>query len=113
MSILTLRDETYLVEAKWTNAKVNAATLRSFNAKVEDKAKWSRGLFVSYSGFTSNGLTAFGRGKSVICIDGFDLHEVLSHRLDLGHILAQKVRRTAETGEPFVSVRDLDVLPAL
>ena len=29
--------------------------LRSFNAKVEDKAKWSRGLFLSYSGFLRRG----------------------------------------------------------
>ena len=40
-----LDDNTYLLEAKWTNAKVDAAALRAFNAKVEDKAKWSRGLF--------------------------------------------------------------------
>ena len=64
-----LGDDTYLLEAKWTSAPVGAATLRSFNAKVEDKAKWSRGLLLSYSGFTPGGLTAFGRGKSVICME--------------------------------------------
>ena len=99
--------DTYLLEAKWTNALVDAATLRAFNAKVEDKARWSRGLLLSYSGFSSDGLTAFGRGNSVICIDGLDLHDVLSRQLDLAAVLAEKARRAAETGRPFVRVDDL------
>ena len=103
-----LGDDTYLLEAKWTSAPAGAVTLRSFNAKVEDKAKWSRGLLLSYSGFTPGGLTAFGRGKSVICMSGLDLHDILSSRLDLATVLAMKVRRTAETGQPFVGVPDLD-----
>ena len=41
-----LGDDVYLLEAKWTSALVDAATLRSFNAKVEDKARWSRGLLI-------------------------------------------------------------------
>ena len=108
---LTLGQDTYLLEAKWTNAQVDGATLRSFNAKVEDKARWSRGLVVSQSGFTTDGLHALGRGKSVICMDGLDLHEALTRRLDLSSVIAAKVRRAAETGMAFVSVRDLDLLP--
>ena len=99
--------DTYLLEAKWTNDLVGAATLRSFNAKVEDKARWSRGLLLSYSGFSSEGLTAFGRGKSVICMDGRDLHDILSRGLDFTTILAMKARQAAETGQPFVRVEDL------
>ena len=101
------RDDVYLLEAKWTNDQVDAATLRSFNAKVEDKASWSRGLLLSYSGFSPDGLTAFGRGKSVICMDGRDLHDTLARRLDFAAVLAMKVRRAAETGRPFVRVDDL------
>lgn len=97
----------YLLEAKWTNDPVGAAALRAFNAKVEDKAKWSRGLLLSYSGFSSGGLMAFGGGRSVICMDGRDLHEVLSRELDFVDVLAKKARRAAETGQPFVSVEDL------
>ena len=108
-----LGEQTYLLEAKWTNAQVDAAILRSFNAKVEDKAKWSRGLFVSINGFTAEGLIAFGCGKSVICMDGLDLYEVLSRRHDFANILAMKVRRAAETGKAFISVRDLNLPPTL
>ena len=106
-----LGDDVYLLEAKWTNGRVDAATLRSFNAKVEDKAKWSRGLLLSYAGFSPEGLAAFGRGKSVICMDGRDLHEVLSRQLDFGDVLAMKVRQAAETGQPFVRVGDLMPMP--
>ncbi|PHQ78664.1 MAG: hypothetical protein COB69_09530 [Phycisphaera sp.] len=100
-------NDTYLLEAKWTNLKVDAATLRSFNAKVEDKAAWSRGLLISHAGFTREGLTAFGRGKSVICMDGLDIYEILNNHLSLPVVIAAKARQAAETGCPFVSVREL------
>ena len=102
-----LENDVYLLEAKWTNALLDAATLRSFNAKVEDKAKWSRGLLLSYSGFSPEGLSAFGRGKSVIYMDGRDLHDILSRQIDFATVLARKVRRAAETGNPFVRVDNL------
>lgn len=98
----------YLLEAKWTNGLVGAGTLRAFNGKVEDKARWSRGLLLSYSGFSCDGLTAFGRGGSVICMDGRDLHDVLSRRLDLARVLASKARCAAETGEVFVRVDSIE-----
>jgi hypothetical protein len=99
--------ETYLLEAKWTGPPVGVADLRSFNGKVEDKAAWSRGLFVSHSGFSEDGLTAFGRGKRVVCMDGLDLYEMLDRALPLADVVARKVRRAAESGDPFVRVRDL------
>lgn len=102
-----LSSETYLLEAKWTGPAIGVAELRSFNAKVEDKAAWSRGLFVSQSGFTPPGLAAFGRGKRVVCMDGLDLYEMLTKALPFVDVLARKVRRAAESGEPFVSIRDL------
>lgn len=102
-----LSSETYLLEAKWTSAQVGASELRSFNGKVEDKAAWSRGLFVSDSGFTSDGLTAFGRGKRVVCMDGLDLYEMLDKNLSFADVMSNKVRRAAESGNPFVRVRDI------
>jgi hypothetical protein len=102
-----LDGETYLLEAKWTNRQTDAADLRAFNAKVQDKASWSRGLFLSNSGFTEEGLAAFGKGKSLVCMDGFDLSEMLMQRLSLKFVLSKKVRRAAETGRPFVRLRDL------
>ena len=104
-----LAEQTYLVEARWTHALVGAAALRAFNSKVEDKATWSRGLFISQSGFTAAGLSAFGQGKSVVCMDGLDLYEILDQQLDFADVLSLKVRRAAETGQAFIRLRDLNM----
>lgn len=102
-----LQGETYLIEAKWQAAQTGVADLHTFHGKLEQKAAWTRGLFVSNSGFTEDGLAAFGRGKRVVCMDGLDLFDTLSRELPLNHVLESKVRRAAETGLPFARVRDL------
>lgn len=101
--------ETYLLEAKWQALPVGASDLRAFNGKVEEKAAWSRGLFVSESGFSEEGLAAFGRGKRVVCMDGLDIYEMLEKTLRFADVMSRKVRCAAETGNPFVRVRDLFV----
>ena len=102
-----LGSEIYLLEAKWQAHPIGVAELHTFHGKIEQKAAWTRGLFVSNSGFTDDGLVAFGRGKRVICMDGLDLYEMLDRELPLTQVLECKVRRAAETGSPFVRVRDL------
>ena len=103
------QDETYLVEATWRNTPVGEGKLLAFSGKVAGKAKWSRGLLISYSGFSQKGLDAFVRGKptNLVCMDGLDLYSILQGKLDLRNVLTQKVRRAAETNEAFVPVREL------
>lgn len=102
-----LGSETYLLEAKWHGQPIGVADLHTFHGKIEQKAAWTRGLFVSNSGFSDEGLAAFGRGKRVICMDGLDLYEMLDRAIPLNQVLERKVRRAAETGMPFLRVRDL------
>ncbi len=102
-----LNHEVYLLEAKWQNDQCGAADLRAFHGKIEEKAAWTRGLFISTSGFTADGLAAFGRGKRIICMDGYDLYETLNRNLPLVTVLERKVRHAADKGEYFVSVRNL------
>lgn len=102
-----LGSDIYLLEAKWHGQPIGVAELHTFHGKIEQKAAWTRGLFVSTNGFTEEGLAAFGRGKRVICMDGLDLYETLDRELPLDRVLERKVRRAAETGAPFVRVRDL------
>lgn len=104
-----LHNETYLFEAKWQNSPTPADELHTFEGKLGQKAAWSRGLFISISGFSHDGLIAFGRAKRTICMDGFDLSEVFRNRLSLLDVLSAKVRIAAETGNPFTSVRDCDL----
>jgi hypothetical protein len=64
---------------------------------------------VSYSGFTDEGLDAFGRGRStnIVCLDGLDLHHVLEGALSLVEVVRAKERAAARTGRAFVPVREL------
>lgn len=98
---------TYLLEAKWHQHPTDAAMLRAFSGKVGERMTWTRGLFISYNGFTREGLSAFGRGKSVICMSGQDIHEAMQKRVTLDKVLSAKLRHADETGEIFAEVREL------
>ena len=76
---------------------------------MESKSAWSRGLFVSNSGFTDDGLTAFARGRAtnIIGMTGQDLFFILSGEISLTEALTQKARKAAETGEFYVPVFEL------
>lgn len=83
------------------------AELFAFQGKIDQKAAWARGLFISDSGFTEEGLYAFGRGKRLICMDSLDLSDALEKALPINHVISRKVRHAAETGHSFGRVRDL------
>ena len=99
--------EFYLLEAKWHGPQTPAADLRNFHGKVLEKASWARGLFISNSGFTPEGLLAFGRAKSIVCMDGLDLWTMLDRRIPLAEVLDRKLRHAAERGDVYCSVREL------
>lgn len=99
--------DTYLLEAKWQQLPTGQADLLVFEGKLLSKAAWARGLFVSYNGFSSDGLAAFASGKRTICMSGEDVWEMLNRRLPFDHVIERKARRAAETGLPFIPVRDL------
>jgi len=100
---------TYLVEAKWHKEKMGQRELLVLRGKVEGKAQWARGLFVSISGFTDAGLKAFAKGKAtnMICMDGEDVQTILDGALDLSEVLRRKARHAAERNDAFVPVSDL------
>ena len=105
----TFNNDVYLFEAKWTNSPVGNADLLTFSGKVGRKAQWSRGVFVSYSGFSAEGLIAFERGEQtrIICVDGLDLSEAISGRPPLPQLFERKIRRAAETNSVFVPSKEL------
>lgn len=59
-----LAGETYLVEAKWFNRRVGVAELGAFHSKLDQKATWARGLFISFGGFTEEGLAGLPQQRS-------------------------------------------------
>lgn len=102
-----LNNETYLLEAKWQNTPTGASDLHTFEGKLSQKASWSRGVFISNSGFTPDGLTAFGKGKRIICMDGLDLSEMIRLKLSIIEVLEAKIRSATETGQPYIPIREL------
>lgn len=110
---LELDGETYLIEAKWQNALVDSKELYAFYGKIEGKAAWSRGLFISYSGFSKESLDAFSKGKrpNFVTLDGQDLNFILTGdgggSIDLPECIRKKVRYAAETGIVNLSAYDI------
>lgn len=106
---LEFENVTYLMEAKWQSKPVGLEDLLVFYGKVEGKATWSRGIFISMSGFTEDGLTAFSHGRptNIIAINGQDIYFILEGKMRLDDAIRLKSRRAAETGEILVSVYEL------
>jgi hypothetical protein len=101
-----LGGDTYLLEAKWHRAKTDANTLHGFQGKVSERPEWTRGLFVSFAGFTEVGLQAF-TARKIILADGMDIYEALARRLSVPEIVAAKIRHASEYRNPFERVRRL------
>ena len=99
----------YLIEAKWQNALVGNADLLVLHGKVSGKATWSRGIFISYSGFTQEGLEAFSKGRptNLIAVTGQDLYFILEGGMPLDQMIRLKSRLTAEEGRVYVPVQEL------
>jgi hypothetical protein len=96
----------YLLEAKWHIDLIGATTLHGFEGKLRERHDFARGLFVSYSGFSPEGLQAF-TARRVILMDGFDLYQMLMRDLPLGRVIDAKWRRAAERKEAFARVVEL------
>ncbi|MDF7650983.1 DUF3644 domain-containing protein [Pantoea sp. Acro-805] len=102
-----LNNETYLIEAKWQDAKTGHADLHVLQGKLEQKASWARGAFISWSGFTKEGLDAWGRGKRVVCVSGYDLALMLKNNVSFRILMEEKIRRAAETGSLYVKIDEI------
>jgi Restriction endonuclease len=97
---------TYLLEAKWHRVKIEAEKLHAFQGKLAERLEGTRGLFVSFEGFTDGALQAF-TARRIILADGMDIFDALSRRLSVPDIITAKVRHASETRNPFGRVRAL------
>jgi len=106
---LELDGDTYLLEAKWHKERTGQADLLTFKGKIDARATWSRGLFISYLGFTMEGLEAFARGRAtnIIGMDGLDILFVVEGKVGLKQLIQAKARRAVEGNEFFVPVMHL------
>ena len=98
--------DTYLVEAKWCQELIGVDQLYVFREKVQGKSTWSRGLFISYGGFSEDGIAAFSRGRAtnLIGMTGQDINFILEGWISLTDAILRKARHAAETGEFHITV---------
>lgn len=103
-----LDNEIYLVEAKWESGKLSEAPLLVFRGKVEGKSSFTRGVFLSLSGYAETAIKAITQGKqpNFFLMDGYDLSIVLEGQIQLDMLLRIKLRHLAEEGRVFVSAKD-------
>jgi hypothetical protein len=106
---LELDGEYYLIEAKWQKDPLNNSDLLTFYGKIEGKSAWTRGVIISYSGFSKEGLEAFRRGRptNLVAVDGQDLYALFSKKISFAEGLKKKIRWAAETGEIAKSIFEL------
>jgi hypothetical protein len=95
-----LDEESYLVEAKWESGLLAEDKLLVFRGKIEGKSSFTRGVFVSISGFTGECLRAISKHKqpTFFLLDGYDFTMVLEGQVTLTDLLRAKRNRLAEEG---------------
>lgn len=102
-----MNSEYYLMEAKWQKEPTAAADLHTFDGKLRQKASWTRGVFISWMGYSETGLQAFGRGHRIICVSGADLFYSLSDKIPFPVLLDAKIRQASESGRCYVPYHEL------
>lgn len=97
----TLHNEIYLLEAKWTSKPIDKAALTIFNEKVSSKSGFTRGLFISYSGYSKDALSTFSSGREVkiVLMTVHELEKIIEEKKDFNKFLWDKVRALGEEGD--------------
>lgn len=104
-----LDHEIYLLEAKWQQDPSPASDLYVFRERVEGKSKFTRGVFLSVNGVSSEASDTITRGKQpdFFVIDGYDIMMLLEDNMDLLAFLRRRLRLLAEEGRVCVPFGDL------
>ncbi|MBN9654707.1 restriction endonuclease [Halobacillus sp. GSS1] len=102
-------NEIYLLEAKWTKKLVDKGELVIFNEKVSSKSRFTRGFFISFSGFSEEALAAFSSGRTVniVLMTIQELVLSLEREIDFNLVLEKKIRALAEEGKFYKNIIEL------
>ncbi|MDR1759667.1 MAG: restriction endonuclease [Fibrobacter sp.] len=104
-----LKNDIYLLEAKWTSKPIDKADLIIFNNKVTSKSGFTRGLFISYSGYTEGAINTLSNGTvvNIILMTVQELAVSLERNISLNDLLWEKVRALAEEGRYYKDIMKL------
>lgn len=95
---IELNNEIYLIEARWRTKLPDKNDLRLFSDKIDETSIWTRGIFISATGFSEDVLDNFAfMGRiNFIAMSGHEIENVLSGKNNLIELLRKKVRISAE-----------------
>lgn len=95
-----LRNDIYLLEAKWTNKQTEKNDLVVFNEKVSSKSGFTRGLFISFAGYSTDAVETLcnGRKVNIVLMTVQELAMALAKQMDVSRVIWNKVRALAEEG---------------
>lgn len=104
-----LNSSLYLLEAKWTSRLTEKADLVIFHNKVSSKSSFTRGLFISYSGYTEGALNtlAIGTKINIVLMTVQELAICLQNHWPLHDVLWKKVRALGEEGDFNKSIYEM------
>ncbi|MTI84961.1 MAG: hypothetical protein FH756_13975 [Firmicutes bacterium] len=104
-----LHNEIYLLEAKWTKKLIDKGELVTFNEKVSSKSSFTRGLFISFSGYTGQALESLASGRTIhiTLMTVQELAVILERKIDFKQALNKKVRALAEEGSFYKNIMEL------
>ncbi|TWI20340.1 restriction endonuclease [Sphingobacterium siyangense] len=96
--------QTFLLEAKWHAKSLPASDIYAFKGKVDGKFHTSSGIFISYSGYSSQAIEALRSGKSIniLLFDKTDLDSIIEEEVPFIDVLKFKLREAGDTGLPYV-----------
>lgn len=101
--------EEYLLEVKWRKKQTALADLDSFSGKIGRKFENTLGLFISISGFSEEAVSQLkiSPDKRVLLMDGGDLIAILEERITLSDLLMRKRKEASQTGNIYLTYRDM------
>jgi hypothetical protein len=105
-----LDGQVYLLEAKWEKGRLPEADLLVFQAKIQAKSSFTRGVFVALNDISDQARDAITRGKapSFFVMNGYDLMAVLYEQVSFENFLRKRVRLLGE-GRVCVPFHELSV----
>ncbi|NOI54725.1 restriction endonuclease [Vibrio crassostreae] len=100
----------YLIEAKWHSKKLPVSDVYSFKGKVDGKLSGTKGLFISWSGYSNECSDALSLGKdlNVILFDSSDIE--VADKVGWKKVITDKLMFASLYGQVYASSSLLESL---
>lgn len=99
-------NQEFLLETKFHRTPVDHNSIIVFISKVRSKLENTLGILLSIEDFTKNAIQK-ANNENIILMNGEDLYYVLDNRIDFRDLLRRKKRYAHQTGNSFLSVREM------